>query len=83
VVRFRIDPDGSSAVITAAYEGFETSFSVGEGGVLPTVEAIVGQPPREIRIFDRGSRSHEIEAQVERSGSTAVLHRAPYRERVL
>jgi GT2 family glycosyltransferase len=83
VVRFRIDPDGSAPVITAAYEGFETSFSVGEGGVLPTVEAIVGQPPREIRIFDRGTRSQQIEAEAERLGSTAVLHRAPYRERVL
>jgi GT2 family glycosyltransferase len=83
VVRFRIDPDGSFPVITAAYEGFETSFSLGEGGVLPTVEAIVGQPPQEIRIFDRESRSHEIEAEAEQSGSTSVLHRAPYRERVL
>jgi hypothetical protein len=83
VVRFWIDPEGAAPVIAAAYEGFETSFSVGEGGVLPTVEAIVGQPPREIRIFDRGPRSNEIEAEADRSDSTAVVHRAPYRERVL
>jgi hypothetical protein len=83
VVRFRIDPDGGKPVITSTYEGFETSFAVGEGGVLPTVEAIVGQPPREIRIFDRGPRSHEIEAEADRSGSRALVHRAPYRERVL
>jgi GT2 family glycosyltransferase len=83
VVRFRIDPDGAAPVITASYEGFETTFTVGEGGVLPTVEAIVGRPPREIRIFDRGPRSHEIEAEADRSGSTAVLRRAPYWERVL
>jgi hypothetical protein len=70
-------------VITASYEGFETTFAVGEGGVLPTVEAIVGQPPHEIRIFDRGPRSHEIEAEAARSGSTGMLRRAPYRERVL
>ena len=42
--------------ITAAYEGFETSFAVGEGGVLATVESIVGQPPRRnpnLRPWDR------------------------------
>ena len=64
VVRFRIDPDGAGPTILAAYEGFETAFAVGEGGVLSTVEAIVGQPPSEIRIFDRGRTSHEIEAEV-------------------
>ena len=83
VVRFRIDPEEGAPVITSTYEGFETSFAVGEGGVLPTVEAIVGRPPREIRIFDRGPRSHEIEAEADRSNSKALIRRAPYRERVL
>jgi GT2 family glycosyltransferase len=83
VVRFRIDPEGGAPTITASYEGFETSFAVGEGGVLPTVEAIVGQPPREIRIFDRGPRSHEIERDADQADSNAILRRAPYRERVL
>lgn len=82
VVRFRIDSDGATPVIMAAYEGFETAFAVGEGGVLPTVEAIVGQPPREIRIFDRGPVSHDIEVEVGKSGVTPVVHRSPYRERV-
>jgi GT2 family glycosyltransferase len=81
VVRFRIDPDGSVPVITAAYEGFETSFAVGEGGVLSTVESIVGRPPNEIRIFDRGQVSHEIEAD-ETTRTIPVRHRSPYRERV-
>ena len=81
-VRFRIDPDGAAPMIVAAYEGFETAFEVGEGGVLSTVESIVGQPPREIRIFDRGQLSHEIEAQVGISGLIPVVQRAPYRERV-
>jgi hypothetical protein len=70
-------------MITASYEGFETSFAVGEGGVLPTVESIVGQPPREIRIFDRGRVSDEIQASAERRGAASILNRAPYRERVL
>jgi GT2 family glycosyltransferase len=82
VVRFRIDPDGAAPMITAAYEGFEASFAVGEGGVLPTVEAIVGAPPQEIRIFDRGRASDEIEDEAKKSGASPVLHRAPYRERV-
>jgi GT2 family glycosyltransferase len=82
IVRFRIDPDGALPVITATYEGFETSFAVGEGGVLPTVEAIVGQPPQEIRIFDHGRASREVEAMVDASGSTSVVRKAPYRERV-
>ena len=69
-------------MITAAYEGFETPFAVGDGGVLATVESIVGQPPREIRIFDRGRVSHEIEAEAGPSGAIPVLHRSPYRERV-
>lgn len=82
VVRFRIDSDGAGAMITGSYEGFETSFPVGEGGVLRTVEAIVGQPPREIRIFDRGPVSREIEAAAGAAGTTSALHRAPYREGV-
>jgi GT2 family glycosyltransferase len=82
VVRFRIDPDGPAPLITASYEGFETSFAVGEGGVLPTVQAIVGQPPQEIRIFQRGALSDEIETAAGQSTTTPVL-RAPYRERVL
>jgi GT2 family glycosyltransferase len=82
VVRFRIDSDGSGRSIRASYEGFETSFTVGEGGVLRTVEAIVGQPPSEIRIFDRGPVSREIEAAVGGSGAISVLNRAPYREGV-
>jgi GT2 family glycosyltransferase len=81
VVRFRIDPDGSAPVITAAYEGFETSFAVGEGGVVATVESIVGQPPSEIRIFDRGKMSHEMEA-AGTTGAIPIHHRSPYRERV-
>ena len=74
IVRFRVDPDGASAVITAAYEGFEVSFDVGEGGVLPTVESIVGQPPQEIRIFDWGRFADSVDG--------ATISRPPYRERV-
>jgi GT2 family glycosyltransferase len=74
VVRFRVDPDGASAVITAAYEGFEVSFDVGEGGVLPTVESIVGQRPQEIRIFDWGRFADSVDG--------ATISRPPYRERV-
>jgi GT2 family glycosyltransferase len=82
VVRFRIDSHGAGAVITASYQGFETSFTVGEGGVLRTVEAIVGRPPSEIRIFDRGPVSREIEAAVGASGTVSAVHRAPYSEGV-
>jgi len=83
VVRFRLDPDGDAASITAVYEGFAAEFSLGEGGALPTVEAIVGRPPTEIRIFDRGAASKNLETEAARSGATAILRRAPYRERVL
>ncbi len=82
VVRFRIDPDGGSPAITATYMGFEMSFRVGPGGVLPTVESIVGQPPTEIRIFDRGRVSDEIESAARTAGNAPVFRRAPYRERV-
>jgi len=82
VVRFRIDPEGDTLTISAAFEGFEAQFAVGEGGALPTVQSIVGQPPAEIRIFDRGRASKELEAEAARSGATPVLNRAPYRERV-
>jgi GT2 family glycosyltransferase len=81
IVRFRIDPDGPTALITASYAGFEASFAVGEEGVLPTLEAIVGHPPQEIRIFERGPLSDEIETAA--SPSTTPVRRAPYRERVL
>ncbi len=46
--------------IIAAYRGIRDGLSVGEGGVLSTVEAIVGQPPGEIRIFDRGRVSRRV-----------------------
>lgn len=82
VVRFRIDPEGSGPTIKAAYEGFEADFAVGEGGVLATVNAIVGRPPDEVRIFDRGRVSSELEAEVGASDAIPVLHRSPYRERV-
>ena len=82
-VRFRIDPDGVGPMIMASYEGFETSFTVGEGGVLRTVEAIVGQPPREIRIFDRGPVSREIEAAVGTSGAISALPGSLSRGRLL
>jgi hypothetical protein len=80
-VRFRIDPDGVDPTIAASYRGFEATFPAGEGGALATVEAIVGQPPRAIRIFDRGPVSRQIEAE---AGTTGVipLSRAPYQERV-
>ena len=81
LVRFRIDPDGPASVITASYEGFDASFPVGQGGVLPTVEAIVGHPPQEIRILDRGRLSDELESTAGHSAKTPV-RRAPYRERV-
>jgi GT2 family glycosyltransferase len=82
VVRFRIDPDGTAPAIIAAFEGFEAHFPVGEGGTIPTVESIVGRPPSEIRIFDRGRASKDLEAEAARSGATSILHRAPYREQV-
>jgi hypothetical protein len=81
-VRFRIDPDGAAPTIVAAYEGFEATFAVGEGGVLPTVTSIVGKPPSEIRIFDRGPLSKQIEAEVGTADDISVVRRSPYRERV-
>jgi hypothetical protein len=82
VVRFRLDPDGEASVITATFEGFETHFAVGEEGVLPTVEAIVGLPPQEVRIFDRGGAASQLEADIARTGTIPVVYRAPYWERV-
>jgi GT2 family glycosyltransferase len=82
VVRFRIDPEGDAPTIIATFEGFEAQFAVGEGGALPTVQSIVGQPPTEIRIFDRGRTGKDLEAEAARSGASAVLIRAPYGERV-
>ncbi len=82
VVRFRIDPEAEAPLITASYEGFQASFAVGEGGVLPTVNAIVGQPPEEIRIFGHDRLSREMQAEAEKSGAIPVLKRSPYRERV-
>lgn len=82
VARFRIDPIGDMPAITAAYEGFEESFAIGEDGVLSTIEKIVGKSPDEIRIFDRGQLAQDLEAEAERVGATRVARRTPYRERV-
>lgn len=81
VVRFCLHPDGDALAINAKFEGFETTFAIGEGGALASVESIVGRPPNEIRIFDRARASTDLEAEAARSGAAAVL-RAPYQERV-
>lgn len=81
-VRFRFDTSAEDPMIVAAYEGFHAAFAVGEGGVIPTVQQIVGQPPREIRIFDRGRNGLELEAEAARLHATALLRHTPYRERV-
>jgi len=81
-VRFRIDPDGVAPMIMASYQGFETSFTVGGGRILPTLETMVGQPPRAIRIFDRGPVSRTLEEEAGVSGAIPLSH-SPYREGVL
>jgi GT2 family glycosyltransferase len=81
VVRFRIELAGTDLLITGSFEGFEASFAVGADGVLSTVQAIVGRLPQEIRIFDRGPLSDEIESAA--VTSTTPVRRAPYPERVL
>ncbi len=81
VVRFRIDPVEAFPAVTGSYLGFECTLPVGPGGVVETLESIVGAPPKEIRIHDRGSRSSElIGAAAVRSGTQ--LRRLPYDERV-
>ena len=80
-VRFVIEPDEKGAAIRASYAGFETSFDVGEGGVVPTVEAIVGQAPREIRIFSRGFESDRLLQSLD-ADRIHLVHQPPYRERV-
>ncbi len=80
-VRFVIEPDENGAAINASYAGFETSFDVGEGGVVPTVEAIVGQAPREIRIFSRGFESDRLLQNLD-ADQIHLVHQPPYRERV-
>jgi GT2 family glycosyltransferase len=81
-VRFVIDPEAEGGMIAASYEGFQTPFTVGEGGVLPTVTTIVGAPPRGIRIFAGGTEADRL---VERAAAEQlpVLSRPAYRERVL
>lgn len=80
-VRFVVEPDLSGAAITASFAGFQTSFDVGEGGVLPTVESIVGQAPQAIRIFSRGFASDRLLDEL-RDDQVPLVHQPPYRERV-
>jgi hypothetical protein len=80
-VRFVIEPDEDGAAISASYAGFQTSFDVGDGGVLPTVESIVGRAPEEIRIFSRGLTSDRL-LQDLRDDQVPLVHQPPYRERV-
>ena len=80
VIGFRIDPTGQQSAITATYQGFEASFAVGDGGVLSTVQEIVGEAPREIRVFERGRFAQDLEAAV--SGTACVIRHSPYREGV-
>jgi GT2 family glycosyltransferase len=80
-VRFVVEPDENGAAITASYAGFHTSFDVGAGGVLPTVESIVGSAPRQIRIFSQGFESDRLLGEL-RDDQVPLVHQPPYRERV-
>ena len=80
-VRFVIEPDLSGPMINALYEGFRTSFAVGEGGIVPTVASIVGKPPEAIRIFSRGSESDRILEQLT-DAETTLVHQPAYPEGV-
>ncbi len=68
-------------MISAAYQGFRTSFAVGEGGVVPTVTSIVGAPPQEIRVFSRGTASDQILEELSEAEINRIRQPA-YRERV-
>lgn len=82
LVHVRVHPDPPTSSLVASYRGFELSLPVGAAGLLPAVEAVMGQPPREIRILDRGPVSNDLEAAVVAAG-TIPVSRSPYEEGVL
>ena len=80
-VRFIVNSDNTGPVISAVYQGFEAFFEVGEGGIVPTVTAITGRAPDEIRIFGTGTASEHLLDQLTEDQMNLV-RRPAYRESV-
>ncbi len=80
-VRFVVNSESAGPVIGAVYEGFEASFEVGEGGIIPTVTAITGRAPDEIRIFSNGAASEFLLKQLT-DDQMSLVRRPAYRESV-
>lgn len=80
-VRFAITPDADVGVIVGSYLGFHCRFDIGPEGVLPTLTSLVGGPPAEVNIHDRGSGTGELLAAV-KAGACTVVQSPGYNERV-
>jgi len=52
-VSFAVTPQRGTVVLEAAFRGIRVSFPIGDAGALRTVEAIVGRPPLEVRMYGK------------------------------
>ena len=80
-VRFVIAPEGENLRVRGSYLGFEATFEIGPEGVLQTLQDLVGSPPFEIRIHDRGTNAQDLTSVIDHPGGIPV-RRPAYRERV-
>jgi GT2 family glycosyltransferase len=81
VVQFVVEPDGQRPLLTGRFQGFEIGVPLDTTDVVGTVQALVGRPPVEVSVFDRGELAAALERDAGRLGLTFVEGRA-YPERV-
>ena len=61
-VRFVVDPDGRSAVVSARFCGFRFDVDVPDGNVPSAVWRMTGYAPVQITVFDRGTSVDQLVA---------------------
>lgn len=80
-VQFSVAPGGASAQVVGRFAGFSVALPVGAGGVLQTVIDLVGAPPSEVTVFDRGAIADELVREAADRG-VSVTAAPMYPERV-
>lgn len=80
-VPFFVDPSAQDLVLTGTFGGFRMEVPAGDEGVEATMAQLVGRPPRQVVVYDRGGNTDRL-AAAHWSGPVDFIDRAAYPELV-